>query len=295
MSTAKKIARTKQKSRNRITTNNNFDNCPNEKRTRGFSDSDSRCTKCHTKEDCKSSTLKRFLNVMDNLNRKLGLDEWGDPFIFHDDETSFWELIQDPLNIDGEWLDELREEIKLKIVLWVQDQEENHNNTVREDVANLDSRTLRVLDKIWPEWKEWTGQFIDKVHVTDTENLERLTWSLRMPYLIMDMYMKEMSNPAWKVFCYIARRCTFDPDRPYFGRCFLKYEEIQEWSGVLTVSKYVKELVELGLIGLIQQKKRNFSTGSVGTINLFTVNWFGEFSKLGIEGYKKKQKKGRPY
>jgi hypothetical protein len=284
----KDSARTASKQAKPIRTEYNLENCPKGKIVRGFSDSDKTCNNCQSIDECKSITLKRILTVMDDLNKKLLHD---DPFSFYDGETSYWNLVEGPLSIDGKWLDELREEIKTKIQDWYKDQEEDDSDTIQEDVAKLNKATVRVLDNIWPEWKKWTGQFIDKKHVTDTENLEKLKLCLRIPFYIMDSYMNKMSASAWKVFSYIARCATFDPGNNHFGRCWLSYEDIQERTGVKTIQKYVNELEALKLLDVEHTRRFNKYNQCFGTTNQFTISWFGNFKKLGVDGYVKMRNK----
>lgn len=262
-------------------------NCPNYQRISGYGHLNLRCKKCQSTKDCKSKTIKRILSVEDDVNRNL----FGDGlFDFNYGEgISYWQIAENPDDLDEDWFDERRAEIKYKITEWVHNHDENGYNTeeLQDRIRGLNKKTQFYLNNIWPEWKAYTKQFIDNVHVTDTNDLEKLKWSLRIPYYIMDKYMKDMSASAWKVFCYIARRATFNPEDPKFGCCWLGYELIQEWTGVKTIERYVKELMDMNLIEVEHIKKRNPATGKVVTVNKFTVNWFGEFEELKVDGYKK--------
>jgi hypothetical protein len=257
----------------------NIDICKT--RAEGISEDKYKCKSCRSINQCKSRTLRRLLSVIDDLNKNIFVKD-EELFLYIDKNYTSWNHISEPDKIPIEDIDEYRLSIKNGLIEWSGAYDRTY---IRKKLNLLDKRTIRSLDKLWPQFKEWSDQYLDKVHVYDTKDPEKLTWSLRMPYLIMDTYMSKTSSSAWKVFCYIARRATFDPENKNFGLCYLQYGEIERMTGVKTVSKYVRELEKLGLIRLVQIRKTDRSSKGVVTVNKFTVKWFHDFENLGINGY----------
>ena len=249
--------------------------CPDKTRVRGYYVEDERCADCSGNDyhECVEATLKRLLSVKDDLNRKLGLEL----------DAEHW-TYQGQAGEVADQFEEWRQEIRDALVEWSKG--ESDTNEVREKVELLHGATLRFLDKTWPEWRQWAKRFVDSVHVTSAEDAEKLKWSLRMPYYILDSNMRDMSGNTWKVFCYISRRATFDPSSNIYGRCYLGYDEIKTWTGVKQPERCIKELEQLGLLKV--ENIRRVSNGEIRTTNLFTVTWFHDFKKMGVDGYDKR-------
>ena len=232
----------------------------------GHSPEDARCANCRRADDCTEETLRRLLSVMDDLSRKLGLALGTDGWT-HQGEA--YEV--------ADQFDEWRREMREALVEWSKGGDTGAVN-------DLHPATLHVLDKTWPEWRDWAKrQGLDNTHVTNTDDPEKLRWNLRIPHYILDSYLREMSGNAWKVLCYIARRTTFDPSHPHFGRCWLGYDEIKDWTGVKQPERQIKELEGLGLVKVVHVRRAG--NGQIRTTNELTITWFQDFKKMGVDGY----------
>lgn len=243
--------------------------CPDKTRLRGYSQTDEKCGVCAGHDECVEDTLKRLMSINDDLNRKLGLSL----------DTDGWSYQGAAIEIEY-LFDEWRQDMREALCDWSRESDPADFTT---KVKTLHGATLRYLDKTWPEWREWSRNYVDNTHVTKDDDLGKLKWSLRMPYFVLDSFMNKMSASAWKVLCYIARRATFDPKSNHFGRCWLSYEEITQWTGVKQPERCIKELQDLKLLNVEHIRRRQ--NGQVRTTNEFTVIWFRKFKKLGVVGY----------
>ena len=148
-----------------------------------------------------------------------------------------------------------------------------------------------VLMSIISDWNVFEDRYLDTIHVPDINYLdpdqsERWGYHTRTPWWVSDNQMSKMTGNQWKVFCYIIRRCTFDPSYQNFGTCWLGYEQIIERTGVKVPGPAIKALEELGLIEIVHDL--NIYGSIMTTTNHFTVKFFHQMENSGL--WKKRKK-----
>lgn len=222
------------------------------------------------------------MSASDNLNDVLFAgDEW-EPL-----DTEHWRSVSIDVfwEIEDEDFREIRSQIVDRFREWLEWHKMHDENQVPESLGKLRPPTRNVLKALVPHYSETEDYYLDKVHVPDIAKFnkkesERWTYHARIPYWVQDNWLSKTTGNQWKVFCYIVRRCTFDPSHKHFGRCWLKYEVIRKRTGVQGVQSCAKALQQLGLIKATHVR-RNYGDGVV-TTNHFTVTFFAEMKKKGL-------------
>ncbi len=99
-----------------------------------------------------------------------------------------------------------------------------------------------------PERKERRKILGAEANLKYIERITNLHYTVNIPQQIVDAYLSVMSPSACKVLIAILRWIEFDPDSRLFATCRSTHERIEQISGVKSVRRYEKELVELGII-----------------------------------------------
>jgi len=252
---------------------NSISSC--ESRIRGFSNSDLKCCNCIEISRCQTETMKRLMSLSQNLNREI-FDQLED----YDLPEEYWRDVglaekKLPTYSDDDF-DEIRKNLIDTFGNWFRTYDLNIDY-ISSSVKGLRKSSRTVLKSIFSDWKKLEDLYLDTIHVPDINDLdqdqiERGGYHTRFPWWVSDNQMSKMTGNQWKIFCYIVRRCTFDPNHQNFGTCWLGYEQIIERTGVKVPGPAIKALAELGLIELIQDINKYGSI--MTTTNHFSVNFF---------------------
>jgi hypothetical protein len=122
-----------------------------------------------------------------------------------------------------------------------------------------------------------------------------LKWYSSIPHFIVDKYLWKLSPSAAKIFVFLNKSAEFDPASRHFGRCWFRYEQIEEETGVAAsnMAKYIDELEDANLIKhkLLRFVKKN----QIRTAHQFTVTWHKRMRLLrhGAKKVLRKKKRNR--
>lgn len=252
---------------------------------KGYTHFDESCQNCPQSWECQRVSLKRLMAISQDLNQNLFYD---DEYEIKPLDTDHWRSVglEEVWEVEDEELVEIKDQVIQHILEW----ESCHRNDpahIVESLKNLRPSTRKVLAVFLPDFSEnYMEEIYDKVHIPDLKEFkkgekEKWGYHLRMPNWIIDNYLHRLTPSQWKVFTYIARRCTFDPSNQHFGRCWLKYEEIRRRTGVKDIQTCVRGLCEAGLIR-VSHTRRSYGGSSIVTINLFTVKYFRQMKRKGL-------------
>jgi hypothetical protein len=101
---------------------------------------------------------------------------------------------------------------------------------------------------------------------------------VKIPHVIQDTYMSDMTGDEWKILTYVARCANFDPRSRNFGKAFLKYADITTATGVKRPDRALRRLEELGLIKKVHIRQK--SSEGITTLNTIIVRWIKPTSKF---------------